>query len=64
MPTRSPRFWLEILLLGFLFTAGMILLSGALDQPWKSLARILYVAVIFGGYGRYYERTWNQKTGR
>lgn len=60
MPYNRPRFWLEILLLGFLLVFGMASLHSWLPQPWGSIARIAFAAALFGTYALHYERTWNK----
>lgn len=60
MPYNRPRFWLEILVLGFLLVFGMATLQALLPQGWGSIVRILYAAALFGTYGLYYERTWSR----
>lgn len=58
MPTKRPRFWVEILILGFMLVFGMSTLSAWLPTGWSSIARVLYAAALFGVYGLHYERHW------
>lgn len=60
MQNRSPRFWLEILLLGFMLVFGMAALSYWLPSPWSNIARVAYAAALFGVYALHYERSWNR----
>lgn len=60
MPSKNPRFWLEILILGFMLVFGMATLSAWLPQWWGTIARILFAAALFGIYGLHYERKWNK----
>lgn len=61
MPYNKLRFWLEILILGFMLVFGMATLSAWLPQWWGSAARVLYAAALFGVYGLHYERQWNRE---
>lgn len=61
MPFKHPRFWLEIVILGFMLVFGMSTLQEWLPQPWASLSRIAYAAALFGTYALYYERQWNRQ---
>lgn len=61
MPTRRPRFWVEILILGFMLVFGMATLTAWLPAGWVSIARVLYAAALFGVYGLHYERYWGAR---
>lgn len=60
MPLKSPRFWLEILILGFLLVFGMATLQAWFAPVVGSILRVLWAAALFGVYALHYERTWNQ----
>ena len=60
MARRRPRFWLEILVLGFMLVFGKATLHAWLPQGWAYLARIFYAAALFGVYALHYERTWGK----
>lgn len=61
MPKHSPRFWLEILILGFMLVFGMAALTAWLPHPWVIIMRVLYAAVLFTTYATHYDRTWSRK---
>ena len=61
MPSRRPRFWFEMLLLGLVLVFGMASLSAWLNSPWVNIMRVLFAAALLLAYGSYYERTWGQK---
>ena len=61
MPTNRPRFWLEMLLLGLVLVVGMASLSAWLESPWVNITRVVFAAVLFLGYGTWFERTWGQR---
>lgn len=61
MPTKRPRFWLEIIILGFVLVVGMATLYAWLPQWWGAVARVLFAAALFGTYALHYERTWNRE---
>ena len=58
MKNRTPQFWLEILVLGFMLVFGMAALSTWLPSPWAFIARVAYAAALFGVYSLRYERRW------
>lgn len=60
MPTSSPRFWLEVVILGFVLVLGMTILTTQITAGWGTFARVAFVAVIFTVYGRYYNQKWGQ----
>lgn len=59
MPSKNPRFWVEILILGFMLVFGMATLQAWLPQTWAFNARVGYAAALFGTYAIHYERKWN-----
>ncbi len=63
MPYKRPRFWLEMLILGFMLVFGMATLHAWLPSGWGSAARVLYAAALFGTYALHYERQWNREEG-
>lgn len=60
MPYNKPRFWLEMLVLGFMLVLGMGTLQAWLPGGWGSLARVFFAAALFGTYALHYERQWNR----
>ena len=61
MPSKRPRFWLEMLVLGLVLVFGMASLTAWLESPWVNIMRVVFAAALFLAYGSYYERTWGQK---
>lgn len=62
MPSKNPRFWLEILILGLMLVSGMATLHAWLPQGWGFIARVVYAAALFGTYAIHYERKWRDDT--
>lgn len=60
MPYKKPRFWLEMLILGFVLVFGMGTLNAWLPGIWGSLARIFFAAALFGTYALHYDKKWNK----
>lgn len=61
VPYNKPRFWLEILILGFMLVFGMATLQAWLPGLWGSAARVFFAAALFGTYALHYERRWNRE---
>lgn len=60
MPLRRPRFWIEMIILGFVLVFGMANLQALLPDAWAFFARVFFAAALFGVYGLHYERYWNR----